>query len=151
MAEYKNPYPTVDAIVKRPGRKIILVERKRVPLGWALPGGFVDWGESFEDAVKREVKEEVGLRLVKLNQFHTYSSPHRDPRNHVVTTVFVGVGEGDLGTEDIDEINNIKEVTLEEALKLTLVFDHRQILNDYIKYINTGDHPSTYGYNYRWI
>jgi ADP-ribose pyrophosphatase YjhB (NUDIX family) len=78
---YRNPVPTVDIIIEVEGR-IVLIERKNPPFGWALPGGFVDYGESFETAALREAKEETGLSVFNLHQFHTYSDPGRDERQH---------------------------------------------------------------------
>jgi 8-oxo-dGTP diphosphatase len=85
---YRNPTPTVDIIIElgdHPGRPIILIERRNEPLGWAIPGGFVDYGESVETAAIREAKEEIGLDVELLEQFHVYSDPNRDPRQHTLS------------------------------------------------------------------
>jgi len=95
----QGPYMTADAIIEY-RRGIVLIERSNPPYGWALPGGFIEYGESLEKAVVREVKEETNLKLVNIRQLHTYSKPGRDPRFHTVTTVFVGQGRGRLSFGD---------------------------------------------------
>ena len=124
----------VDAIVLAPVETrvftngIVLVKRKNEPRGWALPGGFVDYNESVEDAIHREVKEETGLDFIITRQFHTYSSPDRDPRRHVVTVVFVGTTDGiPIGADDAEEA----KVFMRSDLPENIVFDHRDILEDY--------------------
>ena len=88
-----GPFSTVDAIIEINGG-IVLIERKNPPFGWALPGGFVDYGESLEDAVVREAKEETSLDISGVKQFHTYSDPKRDPRFHTIGTVYIAQAEG---------------------------------------------------------
>jgi len=91
---YQNPLPTVDIIIEIETKGIVLIKRKNPPYGWALPGGFVDYGESLEEAAIREAKEETDLD-VKLNkQLHTYSNPKRDPRHHSISTVYIAKGKG---------------------------------------------------------
>ncbi|MCE5194032.1 MAG: NUDIX hydrolase [Nitrospiraceae bacterium] len=107
---------------------IVLIKRKNPPIGWAIPGGFVDYGESLEKAAAREAKEETGLRVRLLRQFHTYSAPDRDPRHHTITTVFIAKGEGRLKADDDAEDAGIFK---KGKLPLPLVFDHKKILNDY--------------------
>ncbi len=101
MAEHRNPVPTVDIIIEMEddGRRegIVLIERKNPPHGWALPGGFVDYGESLEEAAVREAKEETSLDIELVRQFHTYSDPRRDPRGHTITTVFIARAAGTPG------------------------------------------------------
>ena len=93
MPRYRNPSPTVDLIIEikdgqgRPG--IVLIKRKNPPYGWALPGGFINYGESCEDAAIREAYEETSLRVRLVEQLHTYSAPDRDPRKHTITTAFI--------------------------------------------------------------
>ncbi|MCX5700680.1 MAG: NUDIX hydrolase [Candidatus Omnitrophica bacterium] len=125
-----GPYVTVDAIIELP-EGIVLIERSNPPFGWALPGGFVDYGESLEDAVIREAKEETGLNITDLQQFHTYSNPKRDPRFHTIGTVFTAKSKGEPKAGD--DAVGIKVVKLEEVTKLSLVFDHKDILQDYKK------------------
>lgn len=88
---YRNPAPTVDIIIElidRPHRPIILIERHNPPLGWAIPGGFIDYGESAEAAARREAEEEIGLQVELVEQFQVYSDPNRDPRQHTMSVVF---------------------------------------------------------------
>lgn len=90
---YNNPVPTVDIIIEIEGG-IVLIERNNLPHGWALPGGFVDYGESYEHAAVREAKEETGLDVTLVRQFHSYSTPDRDPRQHTASTVFIATADG---------------------------------------------------------
>lgn len=122
----RNPIPTVDIIIEF-DEKIVLIERRNPPFGWALPGGFVDYGESFEDAALREAKEETGLKVRDLQQFHTYSSPDRDARFHTASTVFTGkaTAEPQAG-DDAAGAGLFEEDTLPP-----LAFDHAAILADY--------------------
>lgn len=123
---HRNPVPTVDVIIAVDGG-IVLIERKNPPPGWALPGGFVDYGESYEDAARREALEETGLRVRDLRQFHTYSNPGRDPRMHTASTVFTAVAEGrPRGGDDAARAEIFSPENLPE-----LAFDHARILADY--------------------
>ncbi|NWF51562.1 MAG: NUDIX hydrolase [Nitrospirae bacterium] len=123
----RNPIPTVDIIIKYKGG-ILLVKRKNPPEGWALPGGFVDYGESLESAAIREAKEETGLDIELIRQFHTYSDPKRDSRHHSITTVYIAKAKGDAKAgDDAGEIGIFNRDTLPEHI----AFDHREILNDY--------------------
>jgi len=124
-----GPYLTVDAIIELP-KGIVLIQRSNPPFGWALPGGFVDYGESLEDAVKREAKEETNLDLTEIKQFHTYSDPQRDPRFHTVGTVFIAKAKGTPKAGD--DAAGLKIVPLSEIEKLDLAFDHKKILQDYL-------------------
>jgi 8-oxo-dGTP diphosphatase len=123
----RNPIPTVDIIIEYAGG-IVLIERRNPPPGWALPGGFIDHGESAEDAAVREAAEETGLELLDLRQFHVYSDPARDPRFHTITTVFVARGRGVLVAAD--DAADARVFSAEE-LPADVAFDHRDILNDY--------------------
>jgi len=123
---YRNPVPTVDIIIEI-GDRIVLIERKNPPFGWALPGGFVDYGESFETAAFREAAEETGLAVKDLRQFHTYSDPDRDPRLHTASTVFIATADGrPRAGDDAMRAELFNEKTLPQ-----LVFDHARILADY--------------------
>ena len=124
---YRNPFPTVDIIIRR-GKEVVLIERKNPPLGWALPGGFVDYGESLEAAAAREALEETGLRLIGLRQFRAYSDPGRDPRQHNLSFVFIAGAEGTLAGGD--DAARAAWFPL-DALPSPLCFDHGQILEDY--------------------
>jgi 8-oxo-dGTP diphosphatase len=123
----RNPFLTVDAIIET-GGGIILIKRKNPPPGWAIPGGFVDYGETIEDAVIREAKEETGLDIKLIRQFHTYSDPKRDPRHHTVSTIFIASASGTpVAADDAKEAGIFTKDTLPEDI----AFDHRQILEDY--------------------
>ncbi len=133
---YRNPTPTVDIIIEI-NNGIVLIERKNLPLGWALPGGFVDYGESFELAACREAEEETGLEVNLIEQFHTYSSPDRDVRQHNSSTVFIATAEGQpKGGDDAAKAKIFSKNDLPH-----LVFDHQQILEDYFTYKETGKKP----------
>jgi len=125
---YRNPFLTVDVIIQFPERGILLIERKNSPHGWALPGGFVDYGESLEDAAIREAKEETGLDLENLRQFRAYSDPRRDPRHHTVSVVFTAFGKGVPCAAD--DARNFG-IFSQDRLPAPLAFDHGQILADY--------------------
>ncbi|HOX54139.1 MAG: NUDIX hydrolase [Candidatus Omnitrophica bacterium] len=125
-----GPFTTVDAIIEL-AEGIILIERSNPPFGWALPGGFVDYGESLEDAVKREAKEETNMDLVEIHQFHTYSDPERDPRFHTIGTVFIAKAKGSPRAGD--DAQGLKIVKYEDLLKLDYAFDHKKIIQDYLQ------------------
>lgn len=126
----RNPYLTVDIIIETP-QGIVLIERKNPPLGWALPGGFVDYGETLEQAAIREAGEETTLDVELIEQFHTYSDPSRDPRHHTVSTVFIAKAFGT--PQGADDALKAAAYGLDN-LPAPLVFDHERIVNDYIKY-----------------
>jgi len=126
-----GPFTTVDAIIEL-GEGIIIIKRSNPPFGWALPGGFVDYGESLEEAVKREAKEETALDLEHLRQFHTYSQARRDPRFHTIGTVFIAKGKGK--PRPGDDAAGLKVVKLSEIENLDFAFDHKRIIQDYLKY-----------------
>ena len=123
---FRNPVPTVDIIIEV-GDQIVLIKRKNPPHGWALPGGFVDHGESYETAALREAEEETGLKVTNLQQFRTYSDPSRDPRQHTASTVFIAQADSTpTAGDDAAEAELFTKETLPE-----LAFDHGQILADY--------------------
>src|SRR4030065_1863952 len=99
QAAPRKPVLTVDAIIEIEGG-IVLIKRKNPPPGWAIPGGFVDYGETLEDAVIREAKEETGLDINLVRQLHTYSDPKRDPRHHTVSTIFIATASGNSVADD---------------------------------------------------
>jgi len=141
VERYRNPFPTVDVIIEmdtpvrqgetcRPGPSIVLIRRQNPPYGWALPGGFVDYGESLESAARREAFEETSLEVALLYQLGAYSDPLRDPRQHTISVVFVARAAGipraaddaaDIGVFDRDSIPG------------PLTFDHPRILSDYFR------------------
>ena len=131
---YRNPFPTVDIIIEINGG-IVLIERRNEPLGWALPGGFVDYGETLEDAAAREAKEETSIVISNLRLIGCYSDPGRDPRQHAISTVFVAEGSGvPLAADDaanlaVFPLNSIPD---------KLCFDHGRILADYMRLKNKG-------------
>ena len=134
MRRQRNPVPTVDIIIeilKKDGQEgIILIKRKNPPYGWALPGGFVDYGETLEEAAIREAKEETSLDIRLKFQMHTYSDPDRDPRQHTITTVYIAQAEGDpVARDDAEEI----AVFSRDELNFSLAFDHKKILEDYFE------------------
>jgi 8-oxo-dGTP diphosphatase len=142
LADYRNPAPTVDIIIElgdRPHRPIVLVERKFEPLGWAIPGGFVDYGESVEDAARREALEETGLEVQLIQLLQVYSDPKRDRRKHTISLVYVAeaiglpVAADDAKALEIFELWNIPT---------HLCFDHDQIVMDYRRLRNHGILPS---------
>jgi len=109
---------------------IVLIKRKNPPFGWAIPGGFVDYGESLEEAAVREAKEETSLDIQLKSQLHTYSDPNRDPRQHTITTVFVATAQGKpKARDDAQEIG----VFTKKEMNFPLAFDHNKILEDYFE------------------
>ena len=124
---YRNPFPTVDIIIEM-DEGIVLIKRKNPPFGWALPGGFVDYGESLQASAVREAKEETSLDITLVSEFGTYSEPDRDPRMHTITVVFIAKAQGEpLAADDAAEIGIFHKDTLPEKL----AFDHGKILQDY--------------------
>ena len=123
----RAPIPTVDIIIEN-NNGVLLIKRKNPPEGWALPGGFVDYGESLESAAVREAREETGLGVELTRQFHTYSDPKRDPRHHTITTVFIAKAAGKAVAGD-----DAKEVGIfgKDGLPEQIAFDHRNIIRDY--------------------
>ncbi|MCX5706316.1 MAG: NUDIX hydrolase [Candidatus Omnitrophica bacterium] len=126
-----GPFSTVDAIIEL-AEGVVIIKRSNPPFGWALPGGFVDYGESLEDAVVREAKEETSLDLTEIKQFHTYSDPQRDPRFHTIGTVFIAKAKGKPVAGD--DAAGIKVIKLSEIKNSDFSFDHKKILEDYLKF-----------------
>ena len=135
VKEYHNPFPTVDIIIEQ-SEGIILILRRNEPRQWAIPGGFCDYRESLEEAAIREAREETGLEVKLIEQFHTYSDPRRDPRQHNITTVYIArsIGGTLQAQDDAKEIG----VFPEGELPPELAFDHAEILKDYFIYKKTG-------------
>ncbi|MEM6437294.1 MAG: NUDIX hydrolase [Cyanobacteria bacterium P01_D01_bin.115] len=138
---YRNPAPTVDIIIElrdRPHRPIVLIERRNEPFGWAIPGGFVDYGESVEAAAGREALEETQLAVELIEQFHVYSDPRRDPRKHTLSIVFLACAKGTPVADD-----DAKAIALFNPWEVPtqLCFDHDRILQDYWRYRHYGMRP----------
>jgi ADP-ribose pyrophosphatase YjhB (NUDIX family) len=124
---YKNPYPTADVIVDI-GGKVLLIRRKNPPAGWAIPGGFIDYGECAEDAARREILEETGIEVRDLALFGVFSDPSRDPRFHTLTVVYTGVSDGvPVAGDDAAETGLFSE----NDLPKDLAFDHADVLAAY--------------------
>jgi 8-oxo-dGTP diphosphatase len=131
---FQNPTPTVDIIIElidRPHRPVILIERQNPPYGWAIPGGFIDYGETTETAARREAKEEISLDVELIEQFYVYSDPNRDPRQHTLSVVFIATAKGE--PKAADDAKNIGIFDLWNLPK-NLCFDHDKILQDYWHY-----------------
>lgn len=135
MGEKKNPVPTVDIIIELADKGIVLIERKNEPKGWAIPGGFVDYGETLEAAAKREAREETSLEVRLKCQLHAYSDPKRDPRFHTVSVVFAAEASG--VPEAQDDAKGVGVFT-EDNLPSPLAFDHERILRDYFRWKMEG-------------
>jgi ADP-ribose pyrophosphatase YjhB (NUDIX family) len=131
---YRNPFPTVDVIVMR-GGDILLIERKNFPEGWALPGGFIDYGESAEHAAARELHEETGLRVKSLILLGVYSAPGRDPRFHTLTVAYMGEADGTLRAGD--DAGDARWWPSDD-LPQQMAFDHRQIVLDAVNRVRTA-------------
>jgi 8-oxo-dGTP diphosphatase len=125
----RNPVPTVDVVIHAAGRGIVLVERKNPPHGWALPGGFVDYGEICEAAAVREAKEETGLDVVLTALLGVYSDPARDPRGHTLSVVYTAqaLDAGRLAAGD----DAAKAAFFALDALPALAFDHGRILEDF--------------------
>jgi 8-oxo-dGTP diphosphatase len=135
---YRNPLLTVDIIIEMRDGGVVLIERENFPQGWALPGGFVDYGESVETAAVREAKEETCLNVQLIEQFHAYSDPRRDPRHHTVSIVFIATANGTpRGGDDA----KVARVFGENEIPNPVVFDHAHILREYYHYKKTGQRP----------
>jgi len=130
MNTVPRPRVAVDIIIQINGfpDRIALIKRKNPPFGWAIPGGFVDYGETVEEAAKREALEETSLGVNLIRQFHVYSDPQRDSRGHTISVVFIGSAHGTpIGADDAVEARVFEK----NALPAALAFDHREILSDY--------------------
>ncbi len=125
---YTNPFPTVDIVIELENKRIVLIQRGKEPYGWALPGGFVDYGESLEEAAKREAMEETSLDVELVRQLGAYSAPDRDPRHHAISVVFLARANGEpRASDDAQEVG----VFDEKDIPSPLAFDHEKILADY--------------------
>ena len=138
---YRNPVPTVDIIIEMGsavrvvGPRIVLIRRKNYPFGWAIPGGFVDYGESLEEAALREAEEETSLKVELLFQLGAYSDPSRDPRQHTISVVFAARAEGEpVAGDDAEEIGIFDF----SSIPKDLAFDHGKIIRDYYGRMDHG-------------
>jgi len=142
MAEHRNPFPTTDAIIEGGDGRIVLVLRKNIPHGWAIPGGFVDYGEEVGKACVREAKEETGLDVDLVEQLFTYSDPKRDERKHTISTVYWCKARG--GTlKAADDAKDARWFSEAQVPWAELCFDHGEILRDYFRYRKTGERRKT--------
>ncbi len=133
-----GPSPTVDVVIAVPGDRVVLVRRKHPPPGWAMPGGFVEVGETLEAAAVREAREETGLDVRLEDLLYVYSDPRRDPRRHTLAAVFLGRAEGSpAGGDDAAEARAFPWT----ALPAPLAFDHAEILADARRFLLTGARP----------
>jgi 8-oxo-dGTP diphosphatase len=139
---YRNPSPTADIIIElidRPERPIILVERQNEPFGWAIPGGFIDEGETVEQAARREALEETGLEVSLVELLGVYSDPERDPRKHTMSVVYIATATGAaIAGDDAKALQLFSPSDLPHPL----CFDHAQILQDYLHYRYYGKRPA---------
>ncbi len=139
MTQYKNPTPTTDAIISDGSGRVVLIQRKNPPHGWAIPGGFIDQGEEAGHACIREAKEETGLDVKLVQQLFTYSDPKRDPRQHTMSVVYaceVPHGSEPRGADDAKEARWFTEESVPWS---ELAFDHGEILRDYFRWVRTGE------------
>ncbi|HOK79583.1 MAG TPA: NUDIX hydrolase [bacterium] len=126
---FKNPYPAADVIISKE-KGVVLVYRKNPPQGWAIPGGFINCGESAEEAAIREAKEETGLDIDHLTLFGVFSDPDRDPRFHTISIVYTGQGKGTLKSgDDASKVAIFSKSNLPQ----NIAFDHRKILKQYFQ------------------
>lgn len=141
--KHRNPTPTIDAIIHNHKNQILLVKRRNDPFKdhLSLPGGFVNLGEKVEDALKREVKEETSLSVEPLEILGVYSEPNRDPRGHIMSVVFICLKVDDLNGKAGDDAREMQWINLNEFENHDLAFDHKKILQDYVKW---RQHNSTY-------
>ena len=131
----RNPFPTVDVIIEFEDGRIVLIRRANPPPGWALPGGFVDYGETLEQAARREAKEETGLDVTLVEQLQAYSDPARDPRHHTLSVVFLARARGEpVGADDATEAKAFDPA----ALPQPMAFDHARIVADFLEYKRSG-------------
>ena len=142
MAAPVTPPIAADCIIElidRPGRPIVLIERKYPPPGWAIPGGFVEIGESVEQAARREAQEETALEVTLMALLSVYSDPKRDPRGHTVSVVYLCAARGAPRAQDDAAAVGVFSP---DRLPENLAFDHHRILADYLAYRQTGKLPS---------
>ena len=128
---YRNPAPTADVIIYDAERGIVCIERRNPPYGWALPGGFIDYGERVEEAVVREAKEETGLDVELTGLVGVYSDPARDPRHHTMSVVYSAVTTAPEHLTAGDDAAAAKFFPLDDLPELC--FDHARIVQDFVR------------------
>jgi 8-oxo-dGTP diphosphatase len=139
MAVQRVPRVTVDVVIEHRAGGVVLIRRRHPPPGWAIPGGFVDYGETVEDAARREAAEETGLAVALRELFGVYSDPRRDARGHTVSIVFIASADGiPHAADDAADVG----IFAPETPPAPLAFDHGRILADYLAYRRTGRRPS---------
>ena len=138
MRDYKNPIPTVDAIIQK-SSSILLVKRKKDPYKnqFALPGGFVNEGETIEEAIEREVYEETSLKIHPIDILGVYSDPTRDPRGHMMTVVFIVLIIKGIATAG-DDAKEISWIPIEKINEIKIAFDHKLVIRDYLRWKREG-------------
>ncbi|MDF2737984.1 MAG: nudF2 [Nitrososphaeraceae archaeon] len=138
MRDYKNPIPTVDAIIQK-SSSILLVKRKKDPYKnqFALPGGFVNEGETIEEAIEREVYEETSLKIHPIDILGVYSDPTRDPRGHMMTVVFIVLVIRGIATAG-DDAKEISWIPIEKINEIKIAFDHKLVIRDYLRWKREG-------------
>ena len=131
--------PIAADVITEIGDKIVLIERRNFPLGWAIPGGFVDFGETVEQAAVREAREEISLDVEIRALLGVYSRPERDPRGQTITVVYVARANGTPRGDD-----DAKNATLFDPRNppTPLAFDHVEILADYVRFLERGEYPA---------
>jgi 8-oxo-dGTP diphosphatase len=134
----KTPLLAVDIILEVEGR-VVLIERKNPPHGWALPGGFVDVGEAPERAAVREAKEEIDVDVTLSMLLYAYGAPDRDPRGHTVSLVYVAAAPAGVVPRAGDDAGEVATYALDGLPPLA--FDHARVLGDYVRYKQTGERP----------
>ncbi|MEQ8352519.1 MAG: NUDIX hydrolase [Leptospiraceae bacterium] len=136
--EYRNPVPTVDLIIRLPDG-VVIIERKNEPLGYALPGGFVDEWEPVEKAAVREAQEETGLTVTLDELFYVYSNPERDPRRHTISVVFLAHADANpVAGDDASAVHVVPEA---ELRNYEMAFDHGTIVSEYLEFRRSGQRP----------
>lgn len=139
---YRNPLPTVDTIIYHAERGIVLIRRRFEPIGWALPGGFIDYGETVENAAIREAKEETSLDVTLQRLIGVYSDPKRDPRKHTMSTVFYAKAQNPDAIKAGDDAGEAVFFAL-STLPEDIVFDHKQIIADFEKMLPELERSAT--------
>jgi 8-oxo-dGTP diphosphatase len=130
--------PIAADVIAEIGDKIVLIERRNVPLGWAIPGGFVDFGETVEQTAVREAREEISLEVEIRALLGVYSRPERDPRGQTITVVYIARAKGT--PQGADDAKDAK--LCDRNPPTPLAFDHAEILADYVRFLERGEYPA---------